>query len=275
MTWQHATLSRWWQCMPSSPSAICRWVITLPFLFFLSHQMLGPHHHGWCGNHTTSTWPRPQQQPAPPQAQAQQQKQLQPSAWVQPLTTHVQRQQLMDRNDCPDHCLRVMHYLCVKCRELSMKVVWWCGSAPSSIHDALLVLSFSFCPIKFAFSFFLFTQSESPTKIRECARWDVDRDIARSRHFKITGGCTLLQQEKGQDYVIVLQLCAFNAILKEWGFVVKFIRFLISYASIRCFCFYFICNRTFPLKAFLKGWTVGSSIDAGDVHTEGSSDARK
>ena len=129
-----------------------------------------------------------------------------------------------------------------------------CGSATSSIHNALLVLSFSLYFIKFAFSSFLFTQSESLTKSRECARRGVDRDIARSRHFKITGGCTLLQQEKGQDYVIIHRLCAFNMILKEWGFVVKFVRFLICYAFIHCFRFYsiFFVTEPFPSRLFSK-----------------------
>ena len=37
----------------------------------------------------------------------------------------------------------------------------------------------------------------------------------------------------------------------------------------------FFVTEAFPLEAFLEGWTVGSSIDAGDVRTEGGSDALK
>ena len=58
----------------------------------------------------------------------------------------------------------------------------------------------------FRFFFFLFIQSESFTKSRECARRGVNRKIARNHYFKSTGGCTLLQQVKGQHYVIDCRL---------------------------------------------------------------------
>jgi len=41
------------------------------------------------------------------------------------------------------------------------------------------------------------------------------------------------------------------------------------------FLFLFFITDPFPLEAFLKGWTVGSSINDGDVHTEGNSDTQK
>ena len=39
--------------------------------------------------------------------------------------------------------------------------------------------------------------------------------------------------------------------------------------------FTFLSTDPSPLEAFLGGWTVGSSIGVGDVHTEGGSDVRK
>jgi hypothetical protein len=53
--------------------------------------------------------------------------------------------------------------------------------------------------------------------------------------------------------------------------VVRF--FLDSFTFISCF--FFVITDPFLLEAFLKGWTVGLSIDVEDVHTEGDSDAPK
>ena len=48
-----------------------------------------------------------------------------------------------------------------------------------------------------------------------------------------------------------LSTCAFNMTLREWGFMVDFVCFLIYYTSICCCHFYFIfCNRTFPTWGF-------------------------
>ena len=54
-------------------------------------------------------------------------------------------------------------------------VVARCGSAASSIHDTLLVSSFSFYFMIFTFFSFLLIQSKFFTKSRECVRRGVDR----------------------------------------------------------------------------------------------------
>ena len=60
--------------------------------------------------------------------------------------------------------------------------------------------------------------------------------------------------------------------------MVEFMRFLIFFLILLfvaiAFILFFV-TEAFLLEAFLEGWTVGSSIDVGDVHTEGGSDAWK
>jgi len=90
----------------------------------------------------------------------------------------------------------------------------------------------------------------------------------------------LLAANGRTGWCLQLPTLATKQLLRDWTWDFRFSHMLFLWTLLLlfvvfAFLFFFFITDPFWLEAFLKGWTVGSSINIGDICTEGNSDTWK